>query len=439
MPKVYVLGAGVDATDGIGMPLTNEILPKLTAYLETDEGKELDAKLRQIYPQLRFHFNKFVEKSIDNMAKNFSREVRNVINSVRVEMEGNAGLTEDEQKVGRLITLLMTKVSDMANGAQLDEETVQLIDEVFGHGIVVIDESIIDLNKVVFTTTFQTVIRQLLTRSLQEPNHRILRHLNKNFLDIEKLLAQYFLGFFTKNVYDIKIYSYISWMLWAYMLKCEQDILNSKTPEELVALPVYSQLEADSTVITFNYTTFAKMSIDIHHGREALYFHGSLLDYLDIKRREDFTHNLQDFNNLESLDFFENELRNNVSFEEDNLQYTIPSFMPPVSIKPVLTQKNIETWYQSSQRLQNADKIIIIGYSFNSSDEHFNGMLKSCRDKTVFIVDDNAESIKQMIREIYGIQPADYHQQQLQGHDSFVHGNITIIKAKAHEINYTIL
>ena len=64
MPKVYVLGAGVDATEGIGMPLNNEILPKITAFLETEDGKDLDAKLRQIYPQLRFHFSKFVEKSI---------------------------------------------------------------------------------------------------------------------------------------------------------------------------------------------------------------------------------------------------------------------------------------------------------------------------------------------------------------------------------------
>ena len=76
MPKVYVLGAGVDATEGIGMPLTNELLPKITAFLETEEGKNLDVKLRQVYPQLKFHFSKFVEKSIDNMAKNFSREVR---------------------------------------------------------------------------------------------------------------------------------------------------------------------------------------------------------------------------------------------------------------------------------------------------------------------------------------------------------------------------
>ena len=361
------------------------------------------------------------------------------MNNVQVEIDNNENLTEEEQKLGRLITLLMTKVSNMANGAQLDEETVQLIEEVFGNDIPVIDESIIDLNKVVFTTTFQTVVKQLLTKSLQEPNHPILRHLNKNFLDIEKLLAQYFLGFFTKDVYDIKLYSYISWMLWAYMLKCEQEIINSKTPEELLAMPVYSQLEADSTVITFNYTTFAKMSVDVNHGCEALYFHGSLLDYLDIKRREDFVHNINGFNHLSPLDFFENNLRNNVSFAEDNLQYTIPSFMPPVIIKPVLTQKNIETWYLSSQRLQNADKIVIIGYSFNSSDEHFNGMLKSCRDKEVYIIDDNVESVKQMIQTIYDIQPADYHRQRLQEHDSFVHRNITIIKAKAHEIDYTQL
>ena len=438
MPKVYVLGAGVDATEGIGMPLNNEILPKITAFLETEDGKDLDAKLRQIYPQLRFHFSKFVEKSIDNMARNFSNEVRTVKDNVQRELEGNQELTDDEQKMGRLITRLMAKVSDMASGAHLDAETVGLIEELFGHEVV-IDESIIDLNKVVFTSTFQTVVRHLLTRSLQDPNHPILRHLNKSFLDIEKLLVQYFMGFFMNNIYDIKLYSYISWMLWAYLLKCEQAIIRGKTDDELLHLPVYSQIEADSTVITFNYTTFAKMSVDANHGAEALYFHGSLLDYLDIKRRQSFNHDINTFRDLNPLDFFNGELADNVRFDEDNIHYTIPSFIPPVIIKPVMSQKNIDTWYTANLRLHEAGKIIIIGYSFNSSDEHFNGMLKSCRDKEIFIVDDNVESVKHMVQTIFDIQPNDYHRQQLQGHDSYVHGNVTVIKSKAHEINYTQL
>ena len=33
MPKVYVLGAGVDATAGIEMPLSNELMPRIMEFL----------------------------------------------------------------------------------------------------------------------------------------------------------------------------------------------------------------------------------------------------------------------------------------------------------------------------------------------------------------------------------------------------------------------
>ena len=181
------------------------------------------------------------------------------------------------------------------------------------------------------------------------------------------------------------------------------------------------------------------MAVDVGHGREALYFHGSLLEYLDIKRRQDFEHEMANFSQMNIQAFFDGELAQNVSFDTDAPQYTIPSFMPPVSIKPVMTQKNIETWYMSNQRLWEAEKIIIIGYSFNSSDEHFNGMLKTCREKSFVIVDVNVESVKRMLRAIFGVLPEDYHCQQIQGHDAYIYDNITIIKSKANEIDYTQL
>lgn len=38
---VVILGAGVDATDGIGMPLTNEIIPQINEFINTEEEKKL--------------------------------------------------------------------------------------------------------------------------------------------------------------------------------------------------------------------------------------------------------------------------------------------------------------------------------------------------------------------------------------------------------------
>lgn len=54
---VIVLGAGVDATSGIEMPLTNELIPQINDFIKND-GREIDEKLRNIIPSLRFHFDK---------------------------------------------------------------------------------------------------------------------------------------------------------------------------------------------------------------------------------------------------------------------------------------------------------------------------------------------------------------------------------------------
>lgn len=60
---VIVLGAGVDATEGIGMPLTNELIPKINEFIQTEEGANIERKLRSMLPSLRFHFDKFIVES----------------------------------------------------------------------------------------------------------------------------------------------------------------------------------------------------------------------------------------------------------------------------------------------------------------------------------------------------------------------------------------
>ena len=437
MPKVYVFGAGVDATHGIGMPLNNELLPRITKFLETEKGKDIDAKLRTIYPQLRFRFSAFIEKAIDDMARNFNDEVVTIKNRVEQELQDNDHLTPDQQNMGALITHLMGKVRGMAHEAELDDETERLIAAVFGQEMVR-DNSIIDLHKVVFSGTFQTVVRLLLTKSLENPNDPILKHMNKNFLDIEKLLVQYFVGFFIGKMYDIKIYSYIAWVLWAYLLHCEQEIINN-LGDDIANLPVYSQIEQDSTIINFNYTTFGQMFVNNQQGAAIHYFHGSLLDYLDIKRNHVFTNELNTFKDLNICSFIDESLAPNVDFVSDPQHIAIPSFMPPVTIKPVMSQKNIETWYKSFESMKNAHEIVIVGYSFNSADEHFNGMLRDCREIPLVVVDPNVEAIKRMLQPIYNVQPNDYVLEHEQGHDSYVAPGIKIIKASAHEVDYTQL
>lgn len=71
MSKVYVLGAGVDAADGIDFPVTSELLPQITEFVKSDDGKAIESKLRSLFPNLRFRFDTFIQNTIDNIARSY--------------------------------------------------------------------------------------------------------------------------------------------------------------------------------------------------------------------------------------------------------------------------------------------------------------------------------------------------------------------------------
>ena len=60
---VVVFGAGADAA--VGFPTLGSLIPKITDWLETDEGKAVDEVLRKQLKGLRFRFDKFVDDAID--------------------------------------------------------------------------------------------------------------------------------------------------------------------------------------------------------------------------------------------------------------------------------------------------------------------------------------------------------------------------------------
>jgi len=188
---VVILGAGVDATDGIGMPLTNEIIPQINEFINTEEGKNIDNELRSRLPNLRFHFDKFIKDTIDRIAQDFGQETRTISRNIQQELETNDALTDIDRKMGTLIVAILAKVNSLQEGAILDKETAQLIEELFGQGIVG-DETIVDFNKLVYTDTFKIVMRQIMEQSMSQPNNVILKHVYRNLLDIEDILVKYF-------------------------------------------------------------------------------------------------------------------------------------------------------------------------------------------------------------------------------------------------------
>lgn len=203
--SLVVLGAGVDAT--IGLPTSADLIPRIVDFLETDEGKTLDAILRKAIGRVHFHFDKFVSTAIDRLAKDLDKEIVSICHNINDELANNASLDESQRKLGMLIVRLFKKVLDFKKGAEIDAETMNLIEEVFD--TVVKDDSIIDLSHLNYTDTFKNIIVEILQKSIHESNNPILRHIYKNMLDIGNCSQGISMDFIRgKTVISAIIYTY---------------------------------------------------------------------------------------------------------------------------------------------------------------------------------------------------------------------------------------
>lgn len=430
MSTVVILGAGVDAS--LRIPTSRGFIPKIVAFLQTKEGKAIDESLRKIIKNVRFHFDTFIDNAIDNMAKGLEHEMGEICTNINEELRANQVLTEKDKQMGQLISKLFGKIIDVKNGAAIDEETERLIHVVLGTQVN--DDAIIDFSKINFTDTFKSVVVQILKQSINDSQHPILRHVYKNILDIEKLLAKYFYGFYSGQSSYIRTYMYISWVMWAYLVHEEKRVTAEYLQNNNFRnLPVYGKLKDDWEVISFNYTSFAKQ---FHEN--TYYFHGQIANYVDIKNGNDL--DVGNIVDVDISDFFDNVLAHQISFDPDFLQYAIPTFLPPLELKPVISRQYITVWYKSGEVIKNADKIIILGYSCNQHDDHFNSILKDNKTAEIVIVDKNLETVADNICTIFSLDKNHYTPNRIQEKNVRKYANrITIIEAELHEVNIETL
>lgn len=429
---LVVLGAGVDAT--LGLPTSSSLVPRIVEYLETDEGKNVDVALRKAIGNVRFHFDKFVNNAIDRLAKDLDKELKSICQNITEELEHNEGLSDDQRKLGNLIVRLFQKILDIKKGAEIDAETEMLIEEVLG--TTVKDDAIIDFSRINYTETFKSIIVDILQKSMYEAENPILRHVYKNILDIEQLLSNYFYGFYTGQISYVRDYLYISWILWAYLVNEEQQRAQQENeqpdkPNLYAQLKDFGNQQEDTTcqLLTFNYTSYASQS-----SATALYFHGSLTEYVDVENKNDFKlENLQD---MDIENFFKNQLATEISFDSERKSIPIPSFMPPLKLQTIISKKYIDTWYQASQMLLRANRIVILGYSFSSPDNFFCDYLRENKEAQVVIIDKNIEAVSRNVCRILQLASNRYSLQKLNGVEQRRYDNrVTIVGADLAEID----
>ncbi|HCF38748.1 MAG TPA: hypothetical protein DER56_06805 [Thermosipho africanus] len=419
MNKILVIGAGVDKTKGIDMPLARELIPEIAKFSEED-GKEIEKTIKSFLPNLRFSFNKFIKDSIESIIQTDKNKLNKIIN----ELESINVNNEKDNNLINLLKKLFEKLVNIQEGVKLDDETYDMIKKVLGEEIEkeIEDESIIEFSKISFTDSFKVVMKKVLKKSIEEPENPISKVISLHFLDIESLLIKTFLGFYNQNVPDIKRYLYISWMLWAYLKKRENNVFENISKDN--SLPFYSKIPEDFRVISFNYTTFLSKVLN---SDRYLYFHGSLDEYIRLDTRD-----LLSFEGISVLEILNEFVKPNINLDKE--EYVIPAIIPPLKLKPVLSNKFIETWFKANQWIKESEKVVIIGYSFNYADEHFNDIIRTYKDKQFYIIDPDAENLRKRLERIFMLNENCFTNTKIQGFETFKCGKVSIIKTKADEI-----
>ena len=430
---LLILGAGVDRTTGIDFPLANTLLTDVTRYLD-GPGKEVETALRNMLPGLRFSFNSMIARAVDKIATREPHEQRAMVQRVQDAIAHLGADQEAIRKHGELIIRLFNKLASIAQESQLDADTEALIREVFPKDAdeLIDSDSILDIHKLSLSDTFKTVLKRTLKLGLSSERHEVAAALGADMLNIETLLIEKFLGFYNDKPADIKNYLYIAWALWAYLVAKQKEVLESHAARPL---PFYGNVPDDLRAITLNYTAFLEQSLG---AAKTIYFHGGLGDYVRMDTRDLLP--VDDILNCDPAKFIRDVVTPNVDVSADDLRHqrhVIPALVPPLRLKPILSHRYIELWSQASDWVKQAEHVIVVGYSFNNADEHFNDILRCHPDRRIDIVVPEATSKQFVARmeKVFGTAANQFSTIKVNGFDALKAKKVRLIAARAADVN----
>ena len=429
---LLILGAGVDRTAGIDFPLAHTLLADVMRYMD-GPGKPVDKALRDMLPGLRFDFNRMVARAVDDIATREVPEQRAMVQRVQDAIADLPPERAAIRKHGELIIKLFNKLAVIAQESHLDDETYELIREVFGEAAedMIDSDSILDIHKLSLSDTFKSVLKRTLKLGLSSDRHEVADALGADMLNIETLLIQKFLGFYNEKVSDIKNYLYISWALWSFLVTRQQEVLRG---HEANPLPFYGSVPREVRAVTLNYTSFLLHQLGVE---KTVYFHGGLADYVRMDTRD-----LIPIENILECDparFIAEQVAPNVEVSSDDPRqnrHVIPALVPPLRLKPILSHRYIELWSRCSDWVKEAEKIVVVGYSFNNADEHFNDILRVHNGKGIDIVapDATRPSFLERMEKVFGYPVNQYTQCRVQDLDCRKARNVRLIAARADQI-----
>jgi len=146
------------------------------------------------------------------------------------------------------------------------------------------------------------------------------------------------------------------------------------------------------------------------------------------------------FRDKSPQELLESHICDNWHFDENNpakSRCLIPSLVPPLRLKPILSKEYIDLWYKAGQWLERADHVVVVGYSLNTADEHFNDLLRALNGKRITVIGPDVLEGAYMARvaSVWGTSADQFTRTQLQDKAAARLREITLIQAFAHEIN----
>lgn len=424
-----VLGQKVDVA--IGMPSSDCYARQLYLFLQTSLGKTLNTWLRSRLPGMTFNFDNLDEDALNCLLDNFETKFSAVCGAVTLELRNNPKLTDRQRGMGRDILAFFKQLKQVYEQARMNAHTKHFL--VSSLHLPVTDDSILTCDSTILSATFKKAVRSLMRLSICEEDNPVLRPVYDILLCAEERLERYFVGFQTRHETDVNNSLYVSWMLWAFLAKRQQSIIQRAAGGAQLPRIYDSLAKVKCKVINLNYTTFASRFAP---HCQVLNLWGDLAHYTDVKNKNVFPLEPEDLCHIER--FFREHLMGEICFKTGHEAYPMPMFYSPLEQMAEIPLPQLINLTEAAHRIGQTRLLILVGCDLAAASNLFREMLQANNIGRIIVVDNDLETLAAKVADIYSIDRNRYTQQVRHGHVQRVYNNrITLVQCDPGRFDLT--
>ena len=425
---LFVLGAGVDVA--LGLPTMDNLMGELARF-SREEGKTIDHAIRSHVKGIRFNLQKRAgeqgEQFGEFLLSSHSHLIPEIKNALKKYENG------DNDKIQAMLAVV-EQIENIRKYNQIDDKTLKSLAEIAGDSVVESGgDYLINPRGLTLTAAPREAIRKMFQGALHkiegltDSERQALKAVVAIVSNFEEILGEFFSGFFTRNLSNQKRYFYLSWLLWAYLL-CKQ--IENKEKVEKSFYKTLKDID-NHNVISFNYTRFF-MTDDYS---KIAHFHGECGGYIRFDNREyiDRDDRIENASSIEDIRNFLSEME--INWGADPAEILLPGIVPPLSVKPIICNEYLDKWAEAAKRIEQADRIIIVGYSFNVADEHFNDLIRKRNNSAdIILINPNIEMVKPLVSRVLALDYTNFTKTPVGGINRWKYGRVALFEAKAEEV-----